>query len=49
MIMPLGQIAALPLPPALVLGACVGVVLAAAAALTMWRRWRGPGATAQVT
>jgi hypothetical protein len=30
-------------------GACAGVVLAAVTALTMWRRWRGPGATAQVT
>lgn len=37
------RILALQLPPALVLAACAGVVLAAVAALTMWRRWRGPG------
>ncbi|HET9972228.1 MAG TPA: hypothetical protein VFQ68_28605 [Streptosporangiaceae bacterium] len=34
---------ALQLPPAPVLAACACVVLAAAAALTLWRRWRGPG------
>jgi cation-transporting P-type ATPase E len=28
--------------PAPVLAACAGMVLAAIAALTMWRRWRGP-------
>ena len=34
---------ALQLPPAPVLAACAGVALAAVAALTLWRRWRGPG------
>ena len=41
------RILALQLPPAPVLGACAGVVLAAVAALTLWRRW--PGAAGQVT
>jgi hypothetical protein len=43
------RILALQLPPAPVLAACACVVLAAAAALTLWRRWRGPGAAGQVT
>ena len=37
------RILALQLPPAPVLAACAAVVLAAVAALTLWRRWRGPG------
>jgi cation-transporting ATPase E/undecaprenyl-diphosphatase len=37
------RILALQLPPAPVLAACAGVVLAAAAALTLWRCWREAG------
>ena len=37
------RILALQLPPAPVLAACACVVLASVAALTAWRRWRGPG------
>jgi magnesium-transporting ATPase (P-type) len=37
------RILALQVPPAPVLAACAGVVLAAVAALTLWRRWREPG------
>lgn len=37
------QILALQLPPVPVLAACAGVVLAAVAALSWWRRWREPG------
>ena len=37
------RILALQLPPTGILAADTGVVLAAAAALTLWRRWRDPG------
>jgi cation-transporting P-type ATPase E len=39
----------LALPSAPILAACAGVVLAAIAALTAWRRWRAPGRPAQLT
>jgi hypothetical protein len=37
------RILALQLPPATILTACAGMVLAAIAVLTLWPRWREPG------